>query len=73
MGVLERIASGADLRAVESRLASQPIIIVDATDWRIIPAENLVAACQACAWAWGTYTMVRFCLRLTRHPLFGIT
>jgi 3-dehydroquinate synthase class II len=41
------VASGADIRAAEPLAGDEGYVIVDAsTGWKIIPAENLVAAFQ---------------------------
>ncbi len=47
--MIGRVASRADVESV-AKLAgdpSVPAVVMDATDWQSIPAENLVAAFQA--------------------------
>ncbi len=46
---MQRIASGADVAATaaNTELLAQAHVVLDASDWRIIPAENLIAAFQA--------------------------
>ncbi len=46
---MQRIASGADVAAAaaDTALLAQAHVVLDARDWRIIPAENLIAAFQA--------------------------
>ncbi len=42
-----RIRSAEDLREAESLADYEGVVLMDAADWKIIPAENLVAALQA--------------------------
>eukprot|EP00892_Ulva_mutabilis_P012579 jgi/Ulvmu1/9694/UM055_0032.1 len=48
-----RVTSGEDLKLLEKEISSMAsngdssVVVVDTTDWSIIPAENLVAAAQA--------------------------
>ncbi len=46
---MQRIASGADVAAAAANTAllAQAHVVLNASDWRIIPAENLIAAFQA--------------------------
>ncbi|KAK9816998.1 hypothetical protein WJX72_008045 [[Myrmecia] bisecta] len=46
VGVLRKVSSGEDLKAVEKDAQRSDTVILDATDWRVIPAENLVASFQ---------------------------
>jgi 3-dehydroquinate synthase class II len=48
--VVRRVSSRADVEAVAAlaQHSSLPAVIMDATDWQSIPAENLVAAFQVC-------------------------
>lgn len=49
VGTVQHVSSGGDLEAAcAAAAASTGTVLLDATDWRIIPAENLVAAFQAC-------------------------
>ena len=49
VGTVQHVSSGSDLEAAcAAAAASTGIVLLDATDWRIIPVENLVAAFQAC-------------------------
>ncbi|PRW34003.1 3-dehydroquinate synthase-like protein isoform X1 isoform A [Chlorella sorokiniana] len=48
VGRVRLLASPEDLRAAEREAAVvQGVVVMDASDWQIIPAENLVAAYQA--------------------------
>ena len=47
MATILEISSPADLKAAQLRKDYQGLVILAASDWRMIPAENLVAAFQA--------------------------
>ena len=57
VGELRTIASGEELRQLQLEQLSCESLVLDMSDWRIIPAENMVAALQ-----------VR---HLTESPLFA--
>lgn len=46
VGELKHIASGEQLKHLQSQAASCDNLVLDMSDWRIIPAENMVAAFQ---------------------------
>ncbi len=46
IGRIISIASGEDLRALETGAPTDGVTVLDMAGWRIIPAENLVAAFQ---------------------------
>ncbi|CAL5222991.1 g5435 [Coccomyxa viridis] len=46
VGELKHISSGKELRQLQSQTFSCENLVVDMSDWRIIPAENMVAAFQ---------------------------
>ena len=46
VGAVAHVASGADLKAAEALSCTAGFVVMDALDWQIIPAENLVAAFQ---------------------------
>lgn len=63
-----RVGSRADVESV-AKLAgdtSLPAVVMDAVDWQSIPAENLVAAFQACA-VWLCMT-VWLCMSMLTLP-----
>lgn len=47
VGAVHRLTSAADLSSAERAAATPGYMVADATDWQIIPAENLVAAFQS--------------------------
>jgi hypothetical protein len=47
MGQHRTISSGEELKALQAESIAEGITVLDMADWRIIPAENLVAAFQA--------------------------
>jgi 3-dehydroquinate synthase class II len=44
VGRLVRVANRADVEAAASLAGAPGVVVMDATDWQSIPAENLVAA-----------------------------
>lgn len=46
VGELKHIASGEQLKQLQSQAVSCDNLVLDMSDWRIIPAENMVAAFQ---------------------------
>ena len=47
VGIVQRVNNGADLAAACAAAATcDGTVVLDASDWQIIPAENLVAAYQ---------------------------
>lgn len=47
LGQHRSVSSGEELKALQSESIADGITVLDMADWRIIPAENLVAAFQA--------------------------
>jgi 3-dehydroquinate synthase class II len=47
LGQHRSVSSGEELKAWQSESIADGITVLDMADWRIIPAENLVAAFQA--------------------------
>lgn len=48
VGSICMVARGEDVKAAEAECERSDYVIMDALDWKIIPAENLVAAFQVC-------------------------
>ena len=46
VGQVVDVRTAGDIRAAESLRSAFSYVVMDASDWRIIPAENLVAAFQ---------------------------
>lgn len=48
-GSICKVTRGEDVKAAEAECERCDYVVMDALDWKIIPAENLVAAFQVCA------------------------
>ncbi len=48
VGTVVRVAGRQDVEAAAKLAAAPGVVVMDATDWQSIPAENLVAAFAVC-------------------------